>query len=148
MACLTAWRRYETDKIFRREVRWGYSLLWRVCYCTGIKKMKLKSYSLGNYRCSRIDVWEQILKTRLPDTINNKALWIRVKQEPIGILHRRRKWRWIGHILRKGEGKIAKETLECNPAWSRHIGKARKTWEKTLWDELRGSQDMGWAEEG
>jgi hypothetical protein len=38
---------------------------------------------------------------RWPDTISNKELWRKTKQQPINLTIRSRWWKWIGHTLRK-----------------------------------------------
>ena len=43
----------------------------------------------------------QILNIRWPETISNAELWRQTNQDPIGQQIARRKWRWIGHTLRK-----------------------------------------------
>ena len=43
----------------------------------------------------------QILRIRWFDKVRNTDLWEKANQEPIYVLIRERKWRWIGHILRK-----------------------------------------------
>jgi hypothetical protein len=41
--------------------------------------------------------------------------WRITKQQPIAIQIKRRKWRWIGHTLRKPTGSIEKVALDWNP---------------------------------
>ncbi|XP_056017320.1 uncharacterized protein LOC130053779 [Ostrea edulis] len=55
----------------------------------------IKTLQVFLNRCLR-----NILGARWPDTISNKELWKRTKQEPIEITIRTR-WKWIGHTLRK-----------------------------------------------
>jgi len=43
-----------------------------------------------------------------PDRISNKDLWKETDQLPIHIEIRKRKWKWIGHILSKLDGAIEK----------------------------------------
>ncbi|CAH8856362.1 unnamed protein product [Trichobilharzia szidati] len=50
-----------------------------------------------------------ILKIRWPERITNKKLWEQTKQEPIAQQICRRKWRWIGHSLRRPLSDIARQ---------------------------------------
>jgi hypothetical protein len=56
-----------------------------------------------------------ILNLRWPDILSNEDLWGITKQEPITAPIRKRKWRWIGHTLRKPEGSGERAALDWNP---------------------------------
>ena len=49
------------------------------------------------------------------DNITKEELWRITKQKPIEIQVKRRKWKWIGHALRKVSGAIEKTALDWNP---------------------------------
>jgi hypothetical protein len=51
-----------------------------------------------------------------------------MNHEPINIIIKRRKWKWIGHTLRKPQDDITRQALEWNPAWKRRWGRPRQTW--------------------
>jgi hypothetical protein len=53
-----------------------------------------------------------------PNTIQI-TLWEITKQEPFDIQITKRKWRWIGHTLRKPAGTIEKDALDWNPQGAR-----------------------------
>lgn len=74
----------------------------------------------------------KIIKIRWPDKISNVELRQRTKQQPVDqdILHRR--WRWIGHILRKPTSNITKQALTWNPQGKRKRGRPRNTWRRDL----------------
>ncbi|KAL9973929.1 hypothetical protein ACROYT_G020450 [Oculina patagonica] len=48
----------------------------------------------------------------------------------------RRKWRWIGHVLRKDSGDVAKEGLFWTPEGKRARGRPRTTWRRSAEKEL------------
>ena len=50
-----------------------------------------------------------------PNMISNKDLWKVTGQEDINLEIRKRKFRWIGHTLRKEDGEIPKAALLWNP---------------------------------
>ena len=50
---------------------------------------------------------------------------------------RRRKWNWIGYTLCKEAGEIEKTTLDWNPQGYRRRGRPKRTWQRTIEDEIR-----------
>ncbi|XP_055371785.1 uncharacterized protein LOC129605835 [Condylostylus longicornis] len=91
-------------------------------------------------RCLRI-----ICRIFWPRQISNKDLWIITGEEPIGRQIRRRKWKWIGHTLRKPANNIAKMSLEWNPQGSRSPGRPRNTWRRSVKSELENA-DLTWSQ--
>ncbi len=73
----------------------------------------------------------RILQIRWSDTIRNCELWQRTNQLPVEQEIRKRKWRWIGHTLRKPITSITRQALTWNPQ-----GKGKtpgeETWRQTL----------------
>jgi hypothetical protein len=51
--------------------------------------------------------------------VSNKHLWREMGQEDINLEIRKRKFRWIGHTLRKEDGEISKAALLWNNQGSR-----------------------------
>jgi hypothetical protein len=90
-------------------------------------------------RCLR-----HILRIWWPNIIYNKDLWKVTGQEDINLEIRKRKFRWIGHTLRKEDGKIPKAALLWNPQGNRKRGRPRNSWRRLVikeagrsWNELR-----------
>ena len=69
----------------------------------------------------------RILKVYWPETIRNIDLWERTDQEPVEISMKRRKWRWIGHTLRKPANNITRQALDWNPSGTRKRGRPKHT---------------------
>ena len=73
----------------------------------------------------------KILKIHWPNTISNADLWERTNQvtaeEEI-----RRRWRWIGHTLRKASTNITRQALTWNPLGKRKRGRPKNTWRRDL----------------
>jgi hypothetical protein len=91
------------------------------------------------YRCQRY-----ILRIWWPNTISNKNLWKVTDQADINLEIRKRKFRWIGHTLRKEDGEIPKAALLWNPQGSRKRGRPKNSWRRSVikeagrsWNELR-----------
>ena len=95
-----------------------------------------------------------ILKIHWPVTISNTDLWERTNQVPAEEEIRGRRWRWIGHTLRKPPTNITRQALTWNPQGKRKRGRPKNSWRRDLeadarqtgcsWRELeRIAQDRG-----
>ena len=87
----------------------------------------------------------QILHIRWPDRIANKDLWYRTKQKPVAGTIKTRKWKWIGHTLRKDLDNITRQALDWNPQGKRKRGRPTTTWRRTLDNELKTIR-LSWGE--
>ena len=81
----------------------------------------------------------RILRIRWPNKISNLELWQKTRQHPVEeeILHRR--WRWIGHTLRKPAASITRYALFWNPQGKRKRGRPRNTWRRDLEADVKSS---------
>ena len=70
-----------------------------------------------------------------PEVITNINLWTQTGQEPMLKQIRRRRWKWIGHTLRKPNTTIAKQALEWNPQGRRKPGRPKTSWRRTILKE-------------
>jgi hypothetical protein len=52
---------------------------------------------------------------------------------------KRRKWNWIGHTLCQEAGAIEKTALDRNPQGYRRRGRLKRTWQRTIEDEIRNT---------
>ena len=79
----------------------------------------------------------QILRLRWFDKVSNAELWTSTNQQLMNV--KRRKWRWIGHTLRKESGSITRKAFEWNSQGKRRKGRPKQTWRRSLNCELRNS---------
>ncbi|VDO91213.1 unnamed protein product [Schistosoma margrebowiei] len=98
----------------------------------------------------------KILNIHWPDTINNILLWERTNQLLAEEEIRKRRWKWIGHTLRKSSNCITRQVLTWNPEGRRKRGRPKNTLGREIkadmervnnnWKELeRIAQDrVGW----
>ncbi|VDP67751.1 unnamed protein product [Schistosoma curassoni] len=98
----------------------------------------------------------KILNIHWPDTISNGLQWERTNQLPAEEEIRKRRWKWIGHTLRKSLDYITRQALTWNPEGKRKRGRPKSTLRRELeidmrrmnnnWKELnRTAQDrVGW----
>jgi len=70
------------------------------------------------------------------DRIRNEGLWRITHQKSIENQIKGRKWNRIGHTLRKGTGAIEKTALDWNPRGYRRRGRPKRTWRRTIKDEI------------
>jgi hypothetical protein len=89
------------------------------------KEMKTTTSKLQAFvsRCLR-----RILNIHWPEVISNEELWRRTEDTEMSMQIKRRKWDWIGHIPRKRNEAIERETLDWNPQGKRRRGRLRHAW--------------------
>ena len=85
----------------------------------------------------------RILRVRWPDRIRNEELWERTGQKNIAQELGQRRWRWIGHTLRKPPGNITRQSLTWNPQGQRKRGRPRTTWRRCIEDDMKRG-DFPW----
>ena len=79
----------------------------------------------------------KILRIFWPQKMSNDELLKQTKQEDIRTLVTRRRWRWIGHVLRKGNNNIARIAMRWTPEGKRSKGRSKTTWCRTVEKGLR-----------
>ena len=107
-----------------------------------------ETWRMTRKNISKLQAWTNkklryILGIWWPRRITNEDLWRRTKQEELEITIKRRKWRWIGHTLRKPPESITRQALEWNPQGHRRRGRPRHTWRRTMNEEIQQA-DLNW----
>lgn len=104
------------------------------------KRLDLRRAQSFEMRCFRT-----ILKIRLDQRIPNTEVLRRMgNPTPLAQEIKKRRLRWLGHILRMEEGRHPKETFLFEPSelppgaprWRRPRGGVRKTWKRTIKDDF------------
>jgi hypothetical protein len=80
---------------------------------------------------------KRILKIFWPTIIRNEDLWKRTGQDKISNQIKQKKFRWLGHTLRKDKDDITKHSLKWNPQGQRKRGRPKNTWRRQLSKELK-----------
>lgn len=75
-----------------------------------------------------------------PNTISNQDLLSRCDQEDMATIITRRRWTWIGHILRRDPESIIKTALFWTPEGKRKRGRPKVTWRRTVEAEMKEHQ--------
>ncbi|KDR17276.1 hypothetical protein L798_08842 [Zootermopsis nevadensis] len=115
-------------RIFNTNVK---SVLLYGCETWKVTKelmQKLQSYI---NRCIRF-----LLKIRWPENISNEKLGRITHQTKIQQI-KERKWKWLGHTLRKEDESISKQVLDWNPQGARKRGRPSITWRRSIEKEAR-----------
>ncbi|XP_078663299.1 uncharacterized protein LOC144906655 [Branchiostoma floridae x Branchiostoma belcheri] len=99
------------------------------------------TWGLTKHNMSKLQVFvnarlRYLLGIWWPRKIKNQELLEITGQEPIEITIRRRKWRWIGHTLRKPPTSITRTALDWNPQGKRHRGRPRLSWRRGVKKDL------------
>ena len=95
--------------------------------------------------CSTIDSCDRkckvtrILSKRDKNCLDKASdqLLKQTKQEDICTIVTRRRWIWIGHVLRMDNNNIAKTAMRWTPEGKRRRGRPKTTWRRTVEAELR-----------
>ena len=91
-----------------------------------------------NYKCSSTGactIIVTILKIHWSDKTTNEELWEKTGQQPIEQEIRQRRWRWVGHTLRRPRESITRQALFWNPR-KRGKGRPNNTWRQDLGTEI------------
>ena len=78
-----------------------------------------------------------------PNTISNRDLLLRSNMTGVKTIIRQRKWRWLGHTLRKTQEDITKHALRWNPQGRRRPGRPKNTWRRELEKEMK-ERGLSW----
>ncbi|CAH8469006.1 unnamed protein product [Schistosoma turkestanicum] len=87
----------------------------------------------------------KILRIRWPDTISNNELWERTSQIPVEEEIRKKRWKWIGHTLRKAPNCVTRQALTWNPQGKRKRGRPKNTLRREIEKYMRG-MNKHWTE--
>ena len=98
------------------------------------RTMKSNIHTLQTFinRCLR-----NTINIRWPDVISNTDFWDKTGQSPIEVEISKRKWRWIGHTLRKSPSNVTKQALDWNPQGKRKVGRPEQTWRRSTDAEVK-----------
>jgi hypothetical protein len=55
-------------------------------------------------------------------------LWEKTREKPIELQIKKRKWKRIGHTIRKDQNAVERIVLDWNPQVTRKRGTPKKTW--------------------
>jgi hypothetical protein len=62
-------------------------------------------------------------------------LWEKTGEKLIKLQIKKRKWKWIGHAIRKDQNAVERIVLDWNPQGTRKRGRPKKTWKRSVVEE-------------
>ena len=83
-------------------------------------------------RCLR-----RILGVRWQDRVSNREVAERTGIGDINMDIKRRRWRYLGHVLRREEDSIVRRSVKWAPPGKRRPGRPRGTWRRTVETEMK-----------
>ena len=117
-------------RIYNSNVK---SVLLYGCGTWRVLKASVAKIQVFVNRCLR-----QILGVRWYDRLTNEELWRSTSQEPIEQQIKRRKWRWLGHTLRKPADNVTRRGLRWTPTpRKRKRGRPKTIWRRSSEAEAR-----------
>ncbi|KAL9983368.1 hypothetical protein ACROYT_G005527 [Oculina patagonica] len=110
--------------------------------CESWKATKAICHKLDTFqnRCLR-----RILNIFWPNIISNAELRRATSTNNISSEVKKRRWRWIGHVLRMDPSSIPRVALHWTPTGKRARGRPKETWRRTVEKEMRES-GLSWGE--
>ena len=140
-----------------RSVFTGMNNIWRSTQYSTNTKLKLYQscvvstlhYGSEYWRMTESDLTKlrsfhticlrRILRIFWPEKTSNE-LFRKCKQENMSTIISRRRWRWIGHVLRKDPQSVTRTALHWTPDGKRKRGRPRMTWRRTVENEMKAMQ--------
>ena len=122
-------------RIFNSNVK---SVLLYGCETWNASQSCVKRIQVFINKCLR-----KLLRIRWTDKVTNEEVFNRTKQSPVADEIGKRRWRWIGHTLRKPSTSITRKALDWNPQGKRSRGRPRGTWRRIIEKDVQKS-GMTW----
>ena len=85
------------------------------------------------------------MRIRWPRKISNAELHRRTETGKMSEIVTRRRWTWIGHLLRMDNNKICVTALTWKPEGKRRVGRPKTTWRRTVENERNNLGWNGWG---
>ncbi|VDO92268.1 unnamed protein product [Schistosoma margrebowiei] len=79
-----------------------------------------------------------------PPSRSNSLLWERTNQLPAEEKIRKRRWKWIGHTLRKSSNCITRQVLTWNPEGKRKRGRPKNTLRRIIEADMK-TMNYNWT---
>jgi len=124
-------------KIFKSNVM---SVLLYGCETWTLTAKDVRMLRVFQMRCLR-----RILSIRWEQRITNDAVLKRSGQEDVYLVAEKRRWRYMGHVLRR-PAEITNVSLGWAPEGTRRRGRPRETWRRTTLRKMASAGLRSWGE--
>ena len=88
----------------------------------------------------------KIMKIFRSNKISNKDLHDITNTKDMETLLIQKRWRWLGHVLRKPSEDMTKVALRWTPERNRKRGRPKTTWRRTIENEIKEREDTPGAQ--
>ena len=105
------------------------------CKVQNVRGLPKESQKLSGFCTSWL---RNICRIHWPQKIINKELYQRTGQRDITTVIMQRRWRWLGHVIRKDRDSITWTALRWTlDSGRRKRGRPRETWRRTIEAQMR-----------
>ena len=131
------------DKIWKStqySTRTKIRLYWSCVVSTllyGSECWRITETDLSKLRAFHTTCLRRILRICWPRKVTNEEVLGQCNMEDLGTIITRRRWTWIGHVLRRDSSSITKTALHWTPEGKRKKGRPRMTWRRTVEGEMK-----------
>ncbi|XP_061191532.1 uncharacterized protein LOC133199675 [Saccostrea echinata] len=106
-----------------------------------------ESWKVTNNITQKLDTFQtrclrRILKIFWLNKISNEELYERTQTAAISDQIKEKRWKWIGHVLRKETSDIPRVALRWTPPGKRNRGRPKETWRRSVEKEMK---EQGWT---
>ena len=77
----------------------------------------------------------KLLKVKWSDFVCNNTVRDRTHQQPVSNIIRKRRWKYLGHVLRSDEKRLNRQVLMWSPVGKRKRGRPKTTLRRTIQQE-------------
>ena len=117
------------------------AVLFYGCETWRMTKADEKKIDIFLHKCIR-----RILKIRWPMKISNEELRQKTRMQQASKEVKRRRWKWIGHVLRMEPSRHPRIALTWKPQGKRKRGRPKETWRMTTERERQQLGLTSWSE--
>ncbi|KAJ8050635.1 hypothetical protein HOLleu_03917 [Holothuria leucospilota] len=125
-------------KLYKTTVR---PVLLNGCETWKMNRSDEKKLDSFQYQCLK-----KIMQIFWPNIISTDELNEVTQVKKISLEVKRRRWNWLGHVLRKVKGHYWMAALTWQPECRRRVGRPKTTWRRTLEKERKEFRWRTWHE--
>ena len=103
----------------------------------GSECWRITETDLNKLRAFHTTCLRRILRIYWPMKVSNEEVLRRCNLEDLGNVIAKRRWTWIGHILRREPSSLVRTALHWTPEGKRRKGRPRMTWRRTVEGEMK-----------
>lgn len=107
----------------------------------GAEMWKLNESDVTRLETFQRKCLRRVLRIFWPMKVSNDELYCRTRTCPVGEIVKCRRWRWIGHTLRKPHDNNSRVALTWAPEGKRKRGRPKTTWRRSAEAER---EQLGW----